>query len=535
MDNFSMQNVKDLEIPEGNVRTIHDSGGTQLWGRVAYDTKYAGDATQAGIPTPDSPQAINVVTGEQTIRRGKNMYDYTTLSLTSSCVATDYGFERTLTSTNPLGTFYSSAIYNPIGTFAVSFEARIANADTATLVFSGNAYIWNRGGLTLKDADGNTADATYRTLGSQWKKFSFTVTTVEQLQWTASRAMHMYFSTVTNSPELEVQKFQVEVGSTATAYEPYTNQHYTVNLGKNLLDVTQISLPSKATGEITAGKIDIQSWTSGSLQLDIPFEAPAGTYTFSYHFSAPNGYDFYGNILNASGTNIGAIGPQASTTSATDTDMTKTATITEASSLIRMTFYNPARAPLVLSNIQLERGYTATTYVPYFTPIELAKIGSYQDYIYKSGDDWYVHKAIGKFAFNGSETWSTNSSWNYSNTNIFIIGTGYETTTPLLCNSFVYNSSVYNTDVNGQFGIVWSNRLAFRISNSIASDTDSWKTWVGNHNISLYYALATPTDTQITDATLISQLNAIHEWLTRYGYQSSVVGSLPIIISQTNL
>lgn len=53
--------------------------------------------------------------------------------------------------------------------------------------------------------------------------------------------------------------------------------------------------------------------------------------------------------------------------------------------------------------------------------------------------------------------------------------------------------------------------------------------------MSFYFPLKTPVDTQITDATLISQLNAINEWLTRYGYESTVSGNLPIIIDRTNL
>ena len=43
----------------------------------------------------------------------------------------------------------------------------------------------------------------------------------------------------------------------------------------------------------------------------------------------------------------------------------------------------------------------------------------------------------------------------------------------------------------------------------IADSTTAWKTWLDSHNTILYYPLATPTDTKITDATLVGQLNAI--------------------------
>ena len=46
-------------------------------------------------------------------------------------------------------------------------------------------------------------------------------------------------------------------------------------------------------------------------------------------------------------------------------------------------------------------------YYPYgVTPIELCKIGDYQDYIYKDSDKWYKHGVIGKVVLDGSETWA---------------------------------------------------------------------------------------------------------------------------------
>lgn len=164
-----------------------------------------------------------------------------------------------------------------------------------------------------------------------------------------------------------------------------------------------------------------------------------------------------------------------------------------------------------ISNVQVEAGSTVTSYEPYvggipapnpdypqtvnvvtgtqtvtitaddqqsedFTislgSLELCKIGDYQDYIFKSDDDWYVHKATDMIlSYNGESV-----------TSDYISTTGQLTT-----------------------------------------------------GATVYYGLATPTDTQITDSTLVGQLNAVHEWLTRYGYNSSVSGNLPLLIEQTNL
>lgn len=75
---MDMQNVSNLQIPEGAVRTIHDKDSRLIWGRVAYNTKYAGNTIQNGVPTPDTPIPVQTVTGEQTVAvTGKNLYNLT--------------------------------------------------------------------------------------------------------------------------------------------------------------------------------------------------------------------------------------------------------------------------------------------------------------------------------------------------------------------------------------------------------------------------------------------------------------------------
>lgn len=103
---------------------------------------------------------------------------------------------------------------------------------------------------------------------------------------------------------------------------------------------------------------------------------------------------------------------------------------------------------------------------------ELAKINAYIDYVYPSSGGWYIHNDIGKIASYNGET----------------ITTDYMSTTGQLTTG-----------------------------------------------ATVYYVLSSPTDTQITDTTLISRLDAVHEWLTRYGYNATVTGNLPIIIDKTNL
>ena len=50
--------------------------------------------------------------------------------------------------------------------------------------------------------------------------------------------------------------------------------------------------------------------------------------------------------------------------------------------------------------------------------------------------------------------------------------------------------------------------MQVRLSSSYTSKTD-FKNWLSTHNTIVYYVLATPTYTEITDSTLLSQLNAL--------------------------
>lgn len=137
--------------------------------------------------------------------------------------------------------------------------------------------------------------------------------------------------------------------------------------------------------------------------------------------------------------------------------------------------------------------------------IELCKIGEYQDYIYKSGDDWYVHKAIQKLVANGSEPWSKGTN----------AGLVYLSSTGSVAGS-ADNNPVISTDYTARFAIednsvflqTVKGRLAV-IDTVNATTSDAWKTYLSGHNVTFYYALETPTDTKITDSTLVDQLEAI--------------------------
>jgi len=163
-------------------------------------------------------------------------------------------------------------------------------------------------------------------------------------------------------------------------------------------------------------------------------------------------------------------------------------------------------------------------------PIELCKIGTYQDYIYKQNNKWYVHKEIGKLVLNGSETWTD-----------FFSTSGFYRTTPavLALNetgtvngiSNYYQCTTRNEirglspTSNNKFSIYGSELV---LVNTAISTVADFQTWLSTHNTVIYYILNTATDTIINDVNLIYQLEDILNKASSYDDNTYLI-SLPIV------
>jgi len=163
--------------------------------------------------------------------------------------------------------------------------------------------------------------------------------------------------------------------------------------------------------------------------------------------------------------------------------------------------------------------------------IELCKIGDYQDYIYKDNGKWYKHSEIGKVVLDGSETgWfkgSDTSGNYYINSNVIHSISNY---IDALSNYFI-NAKAYPNNREGLFAIRdGGNSIIF---NSSETSVGNWTTWLEKHNTNVYYILATSTNTEITDQTLIAQLDNFEKALS-YNTQTNISqenNDLPFIIS----
>jgi hypothetical protein len=194
--------------------------------------------------------------------------------------------------------------------------------------------------------------------------------------------------------------------------------------------------------------------------------------------------------------------------------------------------------------IQLEKGNKAHSYSPYGqAPIEFCKIGSYQDFPFKAinGDEyydsltatekenltyggWYKHKEIGKVVLDGSESgWDANSSYTLFNLSNIFNGTY------LVQNAFSnYFVNVVNENITGggsanqllsdnQFSFRWgTTKDRIYIKTSLFNSTAEFKAWLSTHNLEVYYVLATPIEEEITNETVIAQLEAIYNGAKSY-------------------
>lgn len=203
------------------------------------------------------------------------------------------------------------------------------------------------------------------------------------------------------------------------------------------------------------------------------------------------------------------------------------------------------------SNLIMVEGESIPTYEPYQSQtypinlgtIELCKIPNtnYQDIIFHAinGDSfydtldnatkqtltygkWYKHSEIGKYTINSNAI----STINTTQTNTTRVRTSSNIINPSAdilgyCNYFTLVDN-WSSDVVGLYYSTSNKDIWFRANKSLVGETlDSVKNWVSSNTINLYYPISTPTNTEITDTTLISQLNAIENSVS-YDTQTNI-------------
>ena len=160
--------------------------------------------------------------------------------------------------------------------------------------------------------------------------------------------------------------------------------------------------------------------------------------------------------------------------------------------------------------------------------MELCKIGDYQDYLYKENGKWYKYGAIGKVVLDGSEIWVKVRDYVFTNKfDNCLYPTNPDVLMDCLCDNFtrVSNHATWNNydSLISYYTPAGGRTTVFRYNQT--KEISDWTNWLSTHNTTVYYVLAIPTITEITDTTLIEQLDNLEK---AYSYDTQTN------ISQTN-
>lgn len=443
-------------------------------------------------PTPSTPVPIETVTGGQTVSVvGKNLFTndiYNQLDLTGNAQLQSDGYYKI---EFPSNRTIMEGEFQPNTQYTISASA-----------YGGASG--NNGVLGF-----NYTDGTSETKGiNQTTAYNYTITS------TAGKTIKNIKITYGSQKTTYIKNLQLELGSTATAYEPYQGQSYEVNLGKNLFDkdnaTTINNLYIDSAGAVATG--DGNRFTYVELN-------PNTTYTLTQGVKGGT------NIRIALFSQTPASGSQGTLigTTYTTAPITLTFTTTATNRFIGWAYANVNNLgghtiDEILGSIQVERGSQATPYASYITPIELAKIGTYQDYIWNDDGVWKIHKEVGKVVLDGTNAGITWQVTQLSGSYCFwfrndMISDMLNERHEKICDNFTYSPLAFNGGAptpslceNQYNSIILT---LFKTDGSQGTTVADWQTWLGTHNTTVYYALATPTDTEITDDTLLAQLNTI--------------------------
>ena len=405
--------------------------------------------------------------------------DVSTLQIENGSTSTDYkSYSETtyeinlgknlfpipfLTSTGSGNILLNYAINIPSGVYTLSFKNRYSPTQNQNVRF-------------------DYEDGTYLTITitpSQTQNTFTLAKNVTKLTWYVREAIN-------------ISNIQLEKGSQATSYREYKTPIELCKIGdykdfirkgtgKNLFDKDNLNYVGRYyvsnNGTVTASAYDKMIY----VKLE-----PNTTYTFTQ--TARSNVTVRPSLFTSI-PEVNSVGTVLGTFTGTGA-ITQTFTTTNTAIYFTWVYYNQNSLngyteQQMLDSIQIELGNQSTLFEPYGFK-----------------DKWYLYKTIGKVVFNGSESWTKTSDVGISvfyNQNTIL-----STVRNALSNYFTYKFA----NQEGKMYFASDTRICF-VMNSSYTDGNSFKTWLGTHNTTVYYVLATPTITEITDSELLNQLKSI--------------------------
>lgn len=164
------------------------------------------------------------------------------------------------------------------------------------------------------------------------------------------------------------------------------------------------------------------------------------------------------------------------------------------------------------TNLQVEVG-SATSYAPFFTPIELNKVGAAQDSILGSSGTWTLTKTTKKVIFDGTENWSGstyNGVFRAQITISDISSIAQSSSFAGFSNFFHKDTRVFGSAIQaGMFCQYTGTNDIYWAAPASVTTLAQWRAWLKSNPTSLYYALNNASATTITNTNLINQLDSV--------------------------
>ena len=509
-ENITLQNTAELDfiqppLPRGNSEQVQYSGKNKF-------TAGTGQTTNTGVTANYNESEIKL---NGTTTRGGNIFLDNTLG--------------TLNSYRKIGTF-------PAGTYFLSFTKLSGSLDFTD---GGQSAFYIRKGNDINNQL-CTIDIAAGTI-TQTRTFTLTEEATLYCQYYVNKASVVYNN--------YLFRIQIEEGSTATDYEPYVGGTASPNPSypqaiTNVTGDTEVLIQNKNLLQITEENVLVHcSYVSGANTEQFKLLCTASDMYINEVSSTGTSYNKSrnGNLITCKygETIYFDIGNLLFTKNYFTEFDENLVSLGYYDKIISNGTYTPRNSNCKYITLRIGYGVNAvagttytlapiickisdTTYTPHkeqtlpltLGNIELCKIGNYQDYFYKESNKWYLHKEIGKEVLDGSENWGKGS-----NTHQFYITkpNNMIMQSQLICDYFT------NQETSSQNGI-WVGNSLLNINHLDYSVLADFKTWLSTHNTIVYYVLATATDTEITDTTLINQLEAILQAIS-YEEQTNISGS----------
>lgn len=444
-------------------------------------------------PSPSYPYPVNVVSGDNTIEIcGKNLFN----SALENAVVASNGLSPTTTrvASNQFIKVKANTQYT------ISYET------------SNNVNQINISYFSTNDFP-RASETGWQSVSTNESRKYLTFTTSNEYVLFSFRNNND--TTITTT---DISNIQLELG-TATTYEAYTGNSQLISLGvENLFDK-----------DITP-----ENYVYNNSGVKVSTDDPCINQEVNINFSS-----IYISFASKTGTPyVRVCEYNSSGTFIKRTLVSANQALTLDSNTRKLIFSVNASSINNFTNLMIEKGSKANSYSEYGKePIELCKISTYQDYIYKDSDRWYLHKEIGKYVYNNDVV------FNAQDENAIGFITPALDIQASLSSSALASISLCNimqtslSNYSGLNGTTSAKNIRVNIAKSITPTQQDAKDLFANKSLTIYYVLATPTNTEITDSTLIRQLNNLAN-VNSYEGQTNITqenNDKPFIITATAL